>query len=68
MNRFRHQGCSFISAGRLDSATGQFKGLADIDVPPQLADMFAEVPEGEFRVDISSTELRKRAAEAGSKA
>lgn len=34
-------------------------------MPPELADLFEEVPESAFRVDLSSTELRRRAAAQG---
>ncbi|GAX76497.1 hypothetical protein CEUSTIGMA_g3942.t1 [Chlamydomonas eustigma] len=61
-SRLRECGCSFIVAGRLDSGTESFKGLSDIDVPLELADLFECIPEEVFRLDISSTELRKNLA------
>ena len=39
---------------------GAFLTLKDVDVPRSLAGMFEELPEAEFRVDVSSTELRKQ--------
>eukprot|EP00955_Chlamydomonas_euryale_P081178 363540-Chlamydomonas_euryale.AAC.5 len=60
----RSMGCSFIVAGRRDEQDGRFKGLEDIDVPPQLADLFIGLSEDDFRVDLSSTELRESLATA----
>jgi hypothetical protein len=39
-----------------------FQTLKDIDMEKLqgLRDLFIEIPESEFRVDISSTELRKK--------
>lgn len=34
--------------------------LGDLDVPEELKDMFISIPAEQFRMDISSTELRKR--------
>ena len=50
-------GTRFLVAGRNDG--GEFRTLADVDVPSGFAPMFSEIPEGEFRRDISSTELRE---------
>ena len=50
--------CRFWVAGRLDG--GSYRTLADIEVPGAYADLFAAIPEGEFRMDISSAELRSR--------
>ena len=49
-------GTSFLVAGRDD---GVFRTLADVDIPAGFAPMFSEMPEREFRRDISSTELRQ---------
>ncbi len=46
----------FLVAGRSDG--GEFRTLADVDVPAGFAPMFEEIREAEFRRDISSTELR----------
>lgn len=57
-------GCSFIVGGRVDAGTGQFLGLESIQVPSVLKDIgvrFQGVSEAEFRLDISSTELREAA-------
>ena len=50
-------GASFIVAGRADESA--FRTLADVDVPAGFAPMFSGLDEGEFRRDISSTELRQ---------
>ena len=50
-------GTRFLVAGRSDD--GVFRTLADVDVPAGFAPMLSEIPEGEFRRDISSTELRE---------
>ncbi|KAH9311875.1 hypothetical protein KI387_026910 [Taxus chinensis] len=51
-------GCNFLVAGR--NVGGIFKVLADFDIPMQLVDMFAPIPEALFRMDISSTEIREK--------
>ncbi len=54
-------------AGRKDSTSGAFLSLHDVDVPAPLKDLFPEgqaLSEEQFRRDISSTELRKRATAA----
>ncbi|MBK9712483.1 MAG: hypothetical protein IPO81_14375 [Kouleothrix sp.] len=56
--RIRAEGCRFLVAGRLDD--GVFRTLRDIAVPPGFADLFIELPEAAFRVDLSSTEIRAR--------
>ncbi len=50
-------GARFLVAGRADG--GAFRTLADVDVPAGFAPMFTEIPESEFRRDVSSTELRE---------
>eukprot|EP00887_Chlorella_sp_A99_P007845 scaffold20.g7845.t1 len=56
--RLRNEGCSFLVAGRVRD--GRFLTLADMDMPAVLPQggLFEEIPEIEFRADISSTELR----------
>ncbi len=49
-------GCRILVAGRLDG--DRFRGLSDVAVPPEHAHLFQEIPEADFRADISSTELR----------
>lgn len=64
--RLQALGGSFTVAGRFDSAAGRFLTLADINVPECLASMhlFVGLSEDEFRMDVSSTEIR-RASECG---
>ena len=47
-------GAKFLVAGREDR--GEFRTLADVDIPAGFAPMFAGMDEGEFRRDVSSTE------------
>ena len=55
----REAGCCFMVAGRL--VKGQFISLKDIEVPKSLKELFLELPEDNFRLDISSGEIRKSA-------
>lgn len=57
----RAQGCRLLVAGRLDGS--RFATLDDLPVPPAYRDLFVAIPEALFRADISSTELRARAAQ-----
>ena len=50
-------GARFFVAGRSDD--GMFRTLADVDIPAGFMPMFSEIPERDFRRDISSTELRQ---------
>ena len=56
----RAQGCRFLVAGRLDE--GVFRTLRDIPMPPHASDLFIELPESYFRVDLSSTAIRAQLA------
>jgi hypothetical protein len=51
-------------AVRLDAA-GRLRALNDIAVPQRYADLFSEIPEHHFRVDISSSEVRARGRAVG---
>lgn len=51
-------GCRFLVFGRLVDSS--FCSLAGASIPAELRDLCDEVPESEFREDISSTELRSR--------
>jgi hypothetical protein len=57
MNDIRAAGCSFVVAGRLEQGT--FRVLADLSIPPAFSDLFTELPEEHFRMDLSSTQLRE---------
>ena len=56
-------GCSFLVAGRL--VEERYRTLADVDLPlpPALRALFRELPEESFRRDVSSSEIRARAAQ-----
>ncbi|KAE9589411.1 putative rossmann-like alpha/beta/alpha sandwich protein [Lupinus albus] len=54
----KETGCTFLVGGR--NVDGAFKVLDDLDIPEELKDMFISIPAEQFRMDISSTELRKR--------
>jgi hypothetical protein len=52
----RGAGCRFLVAGRRLGET--YLTLRDLDVPAGFADLFVELPEQQFRADVSSTALR----------
>ncbi|CAL0320787.1 unnamed protein product [Lupinus luteus] len=54
----KETGCTFLVGGR--NVGGAFKVLDDLDIPEELKDMFISIPAEQFRMDISSTEIRKR--------
>ena len=56
LGEIRSKGCTFLVAGRVDG--GDYRTLSNVDVPTGLADLFRDMPESAFRLDISSTELR----------
>jgi hypothetical protein len=39
---------------------GRFRVLSDLNLPEPLARLCDEIPEGVFRHDVSSTELRRQ--------
>jgi hypothetical protein len=55
----RRQGCRFLVAGRADRE-GRFLTLADIPIPAAHRDLFGAIPEDQFRLDLSSTQLREQ--------
>lgn len=64
LERIRLRGCRFLVAGRVDQ--GAFRTLADVRMPGGFEDLFVELPEGVFREDLSSTEIRSEVEEAES--
>lgn len=62
--KLAHQGCGFLVAGRKDAESGRFKELSDLEMPEvlQRGTLFRGIPQSEFRMDISSTELREGGA------
>jgi hypothetical protein len=59
---FRTAQCRFVVAGRVDAA-GRFVGVDEICVPEPHRDLFTGLSEQDFRIDLSSTQLRERAQE-----
>ncbi|OAP10945.1 hypothetical protein AXX17_AT2G00190 [Arabidopsis thaliana] len=54
----KRTGCTFLVGGR--NVDGVFKVLEDVDIPEEIIDMFISIPADIFRMDISSTEIRKK--------
>ncbi|HEX9372937.1 MAG TPA: hypothetical protein VF897_18125, partial [Roseiflexaceae bacterium] len=63
LERIRAQGCRFLVAGRAEG--GAFRTLREIAIPSGFEDLFVELPETAFRVDLSSTEIRARMQGSG---
>ncbi len=59
LGAIRERGCRFLVAGRVDAA-GRFIGLDDLAIPPAHRELFEAIPESVFRLDISSTQLRRQ--------
>jgi nicotinic acid mononucleotide adenylyltransferase len=55
-NAVQAAGCRFEVAGRWQR--DRFLTLQDLDIPTGYRELFAEIPEVDFRVDISSTAIR----------
>lgn len=51
------RGSRFAVGGRTDDG-GAFRSLSDVAIPDGFRPMFAEIPEADFRSDLSSTEIR----------
>ena len=58
--RIRESGCRFLVAARLDPSSGRVLTLADCPVPRGFDRLFEAIPESDFRMDLSSTELREK--------
>ncbi|MEC9450857.1 MAG: hypothetical protein VYB79_00465, partial [Chloroflexota bacterium] len=56
LNIYKNE-CSFLVTGR--KIDGKYKGLGDIKIA-DYEELFSIIPEENFRLDVSSTELRKR--------
>lgn len=59
----KDNGCDFLVAGRLHNS--DFRTVSEVNIPEKFASIFTEIPEEQFRIDLSSTELRNN--ENGSK-
>jgi nicotinic acid mononucleotide adenylyltransferase/nicotinamide mononucleotide (NMN) deamidase PncC len=64
LEEIANSGGSFLVAVRIDAAR-RVRALKDIPVPRRYADLFTEIPEHRFRVDISSSEIRARRRAVG---
>ena len=51
-------GTKFLVAGR--EKNGVFQAVSDVDIPKGFERLFGGISEDQFRVDISSTELRNK--------
>jgi hypothetical protein len=58
LESIRHHACRFLVAGRSDQNRERFLTLADVAMPEQFRDLFEAIPESEFRLDLSSTQVR----------
>ncbi len=58
--RIRESGCRFLVAARLDPSSGRVLTLADCAVPGGFERLFEAIPAADFRMDLSSTELREK--------
>lgn len=61
----QQSGCSFLVASRL--VNGTFLSLRDIIVPQGFSNLFIDLSEKDFRLDISSAAIRNRLAPISSK-
>src|SRR5204862_266209 len=57
LEEIANTGASFLVAARVDAA-GRVRTLGDIPVPRRYADLFAAIPEHQFRMDTTSSEIR----------
>jgi Cytidylyltransferase-like len=53
----RERGCRFLVGCRVDAGQRVIR-LEDLAIPPEFQDLFSEISSQDFRVDVSSTELR----------
>ena len=58
LSLIEHNKCRFLIAGRVTN--GKFLTLENLNIPKRFKDLFIEIPESEFRVDKSSSEIRNR--------
>jgi Cytidylyltransferase-like len=59
LDAIRTAGCRFLVGGRVDAAR-RFVEAGAIAIPDAYRDLFLGLAEREFRVDVSSTELRRK--------
>ena len=58
--RVRESGCRFLVAARREPSSGTVRTLADCALPRGFERLFEAIPESDFRMDLSSTELRAK--------
>jgi hypothetical protein len=56
LQKIKDTKCNFLVAGRLQDS--EFKTIFDMAIPEAFISMFKAIPESQFRMDLSSTELR----------
>ena len=59
LNQIHEQGCHFLVASRLDK-NNIFRDSTHLNIPTPFTHLFTPIPPEQFRVDISSTELRQK--------
>ena len=64
LERFKQRGCGFLVAGRVDER-GEYHRAVDLAPPDQFSGLFRAIPGDQFRIDISSTSMRKRGSFSG---
>ena len=57
LRELRDLGTRFLVCGR--NWEGEYRRLSDLPVPGEFRDLLEEIPESEFRLDVSSTQLRE---------
>ena len=56
LQKVKDNQCNFLVAGRLQNS--EFKTISDMAIPEAIISLFQCIPESQFRMDLSSTELR----------
>ena len=56
LQKVKDNKCNFLVAGRLQNS--EFNTIFDVAIPEAFLSMFNDIPESQFRMDLSSTELR----------
>ena len=58
LHQIEQQGCRFLVAGRLIG--DEFHTLHNLSIPKRFRDLFLDIPEARFRMDLSSTAIREQ--------
>ena len=61
LQKVKDNKCDFLVAGRLQNS--EFKTISDMAIPEAFISLFQGIPESQFRMDLSSTELRSDGTE-----